>query len=270
MSNCSTPTLWCGFWRTCTILTHCAVLASLLFERPKYYQSASALIATNRLSWLIRMLWLPFTCEHMFWAHIWSQKLTFWRSGQRKPFFKRRESRIKRKVWNEKWCSTPAKLYPHILIKRLHNGWPKKHKRKRRNSKGATCWCRANWSAAHRLSKASENVKSTTDLSLSPLMWSNRGSFPGGAQRKRGRESEWELWCTIGSRPPAAQPSSEHKTTCCLSSFLPVPQRGGKDEELAVEERVAGQTVRGKGSKGPRCPGEGDPLLQKCPHQASG
>lgn len=78
-----------------------------------------------------------------------------------------------------------------------------------------------------------------------------------------------ELWCAIGSRPPAAQPSSEHKTTCCLSSFLPVSQRGGKEEELAEEERVAGQTVRGKGSMGPGCPGEGDPLLQKSPHQAS-
>lgn len=33
---------------------------------------------------------------------------------------------------------------------------------------------------------------------------------------------------------------------------------------------MVGQTVRGKGSKGPGCPGEGDPLLQKCPHQASG
>lgn len=33
---------------------------------------------------------------------------------------------------------------------------------------------------------------------------------------------------------------------------------------------MAGQTVRGKGSKGPGCPGEGDPLLQQCPHQASG
>lgn len=143
-------------------------------------------------------------------------------------------------------------------------------KEKRRYSKEATCWCRANWSAAHRLSKATGNVKSTTDLPLSPLMWSNRGSFPGGGQRKTGRESEWELWCTIGSWPPAAQPSNEHKTTCCLSSFLPVPQRRGKEEELAEEGRVAGQTVRGKGSKGPGCPGEGDPLLQKCPHQASG
>ena len=46
--------------------------------------------------------------------------------------------------------------------------------------------------------------------------------------------------------------------------------RGGKEEDLAEVERVAGQTVRGKGSKGPGCPGEGDPLLQKCPHQASG
>ena len=46
--------------------------------------------------------------------------------------------------------------------------------------------------------------------------------------------------------------------------------RGEKEEELAEEERVAGQTVRGKGSKGSGCPGEGDPLLQKCPHQASG
>lgn len=33
---------------------------------------------------------------------------------------------------------------------------------------------------------------------------------------------------------------------------------------------MAGQTVRGKGSKGPRCPGEGDPRLQQCSHQASG
>lgn len=78
-----------------------------------------------------------------------------------------------------------------------------------------------------------------------------------------------ELWCTIGSRPPAAQPSSEHKTTCCLSSFPPVPQQRGKEEELAAEERVPGQTVRGKGTMGPGCPGEGDPLLQKSPHLAS-
>lgn len=136
--------------------------------------------------------------------------------------------------------------------------------------KEATCWCQENWSVAYRLSKASGNVKSTTDLSLSPLMWSNSSSFPGGGQRKRGRESEWKLWCTIGSRPPAAQPSSEHKTACCPSSFLPVPQRGETEEEWAEEERVAGQTVRGKGSKGPGCLGEGEQQLQQCPHQASG
>lgn len=26
--------------------------------------------------------------------------------------------------------NSPAKLFPHILIKMLHNGWPKKHKEK--------------------------------------------------------------------------------------------------------------------------------------------
>lgn len=78
-----------------------------------------------------------------------------------------------------------------------------------------------------------------------------------------------ELWCTIGSWPPAAHPSSEPITTCCLSSFIPVPPQGGKEEELAEEEKEPGQTVRGKGSMGPGCPGEGDLLLQKSPHQAS-
>eukprot|EP00064_Thunnus_orientalis_P019270 superscaffoldBa00004745_g19386 len=53
-------------------------------------------------------------------------------------------------------------------------------------------------------------------------------------------------------------------------AFCKVPRQGGKEEEWTEEERVAGQTVRGKGSKGPGCPGEGDPLLQQCPHQASG
>lgn len=38
---------------------------------------------------------------------------------------------------------------------------------------------------------------------------------------------------------------------------------------MAEEERAAGQTVRGKGSIGPGCLGEVDPLLQKSPHQAS-
>lgn len=33
---------------------------------------------------------------------------------------------------------------------------------------------------------------------------------------------------------------------------------------------MAGQTARGKGSMGPGCPGEGDPVLQKSPHEASG
>lgn len=41
------------------------------------------------------------------------------------------------------------------------------------------------------------------------------------------------------------------------------------EEELAEEERAAGQTERGKGSIGPGCPGEEEPLLQKSPHQAS-
>lgn len=41
------------------------------------------------------------------------------------------------------------------------------------------------------------------------------------------------------------------------------------EEELAEEERAAGQTVRGKGSIGPGCLGEVEPLLQKSPHQAS-
>lgn len=33
---------------------------------------------------------------------------------------------------------------------------------------------------------------------------------------------------------------------------------------------MAGQTVRGKGSKGPRCPGEKNSQLKQCPHQAPG
>lgn len=41
------------------------------------------------------------------------------------------------------------------------------------------------------------------------------------------------------------------------------------EEELAEKERAAGQTERGKGSIGPGCPGEEEPLLQKSPHQAS-
>lgn len=265
-SNCSTPTFWftfrrnfCGFSPTVQFLHFCFLSGQHIKRSPAFMAS---------LWWSkrhIRMPLLSFTYKCMFFLQIWSQKLTFWEKQSTQALPNKRERRLKRKVWNKKWNTSPAKLYPHILIKRLNNGWPKKHKRERKNSKEATCWCRANWSAAHRLSKASGNVKSTTDLSLSPLMWSNSGSFPRGGQRKRRRESEWELWCAIGSRPPAAYPSSEHKTTCCLSSFLSLPRREGKEEEWAEEERVAGQTVRGKGSKGPGCPGEGNPLLQQCP-----
>ncbi len=82
--------------------------------------------------------------------HVWSLSWHF----KKVVNAKLKEDRIKRKVWNKKWCSHPDKLYPHILIKRLHNGWPKNIKEKRRNSKEATCCCRANWSAAHKTVKS--------------------------------------------------------------------------------------------------------------------
>lgn len=90
-----------------------------------------------------------------------------------------------------------------------------------------------------------------------------------GQKKEKGeKENRAKRWCAIGSWPPAAQPNRQHKTTARLS--LAVPQRRGIEEELAEEERAAGQTVRGKGSMGPGCLGEEDLLLQKSPHQASG
>lgn len=104
---------------------------------------------------------------HMLWLYfpqIWSQDTDI--LGKTISFPHKMESKIKRKVWNKKWCSFIAKLYPHILIKRLHNAWLKGKKGEK--SKEPTCWCRANWSATYRLSKARWNVKRETDLAFSP------------------------------------------------------------------------------------------------------
>lgn len=94
-------------------------------DQKKKNQTVSALITAKRLSRLSCMLWLSFTYGHTFFSMYGCRHFEKWST---QAFFKRRESRIQRKVWNEERCSSPAKLYPHILIKRLHNGWPKKHK----------------------------------------------------------------------------------------------------------------------------------------------
>lgn len=125
-SNCSTPTFWftfcrnfCGFSPTVQFLHFC-------FLSGQHIKRSPAFMASLWWSkWHIRMPLLSFTYKCMFFLQIWSQKLTFWEKQSTQALPNKRERRLKRKVWNKKWNTSPAKLYPHILIKRLNNGWPK-------------------------------------------------------------------------------------------------------------------------------------------------
>ncbi|KAI4820226.1 hypothetical protein KUCAC02_028210 [Chaenocephalus aceratus] len=74
----------------------------------------------------------------------------------------------------------------------------------------------------------------------------------------------------VHHRKPATSSTQAVSTKQHAVSQAFFQSHGEKEEEWAEKERLVGQTVRGKGSKGPGCPGEGDPMLQKCPHQASG
>lgn len=71
------------------------------------------------------------------------------------------------------------------------------------------------------------------------------GRGPKKKKKKGEKENKAKRWCTVGSWPPAAQANRQHKTTAALSRS-PTAERG-TEEELAEEERAAGQTVRGQG-----------------------